>query len=154
MRTKRTPIREPKPDQKKSKFTPDDDGRIVHGAYSERMRARYSDERTAEGRQPKATMDDLISDLGGHENLTSDQRIILDSVRSLLIVLRRIGEYVDRQESIIKDGQLLPVLGKNYLGYLNSLRLTLDQLFKDRGKHQKGPDLKDYINAKYGDDSK
>ena len=130
---KRTPVKGPKPDQRQSKFTPDDDGRIVHGAYSERMRQRYSDERTAEGRQLKATMDALVNDLGGNENLTSDQRINLDSVRSLLIVLRRIGEFVDRQESIIKDGQLLPVLGKNYLGYLNSLRLTLDQLFKDRG---------------------
>jgi len=147
MRTKRTPIREPKPDQKKSKFTPDDDRRIVHGAYSERMRQRYSDERTAEGRQLKTTMEDLANDLGGHENLTADQRINLDSIRSLLIVLRRIGEYVDRQESIITDGQLLPVLGKNYLSYVNSLRLTLDQLFKNHGKHHKRvPTLDDWID--------
>jgi hypothetical protein len=152
MTTKKTPVLKPKPDQKQSKFKPDDDRRITHGAYSERMRQRYSDARTPEGRQLKATMDDLVSDLGGHENLTADQRINLDSIRSMLIVLRRIGEFVDRQESIIKDGQLLPVLGKNYLAYLNTLRLTLAELYKDHGKRQKGPDLKDYIEAKYGDD--
>jgi len=148
MTKKRTPVLKPKPDQKQSRFKPDDDRRITHGAYSERMRQRYSDERTAEGRQLKATMDDLISDLGGNESLTSDQRINLDSVRSLLIVLRRIGEFVDKQESILKDGQLLPVLGKNYLAYLNSLRLTLSELYKDHGKHQKrGPTLQEIIEA-------
>lgn len=151
MTMKQTPIIKEKPDRNRTKTEPKQDQRIVHGAYSAKTRQRFSDQRTVEGRQLKATMDDLVNDLGGHENLTTDQRINLDSIRSILIVLRRIGEYVDRQESIIENGELLPVLGKNYLAYLNSLRLTLAELFKDKGKHQKGPDLKDYINAKYGD---
>ena len=140
---KKTSIPNPKPGpeyQTETKSEPD--RRITHGAYSAQTRQRYSDERTTEGKQLRQTMDDLISDLGGHANLTADQRINLDSVRSILIVLRRIGEYVDGETSIIKDGQLLPVLGKNYLAYLNTLRLTLAELYKDHGKHQKkGPTL-------------
>ena len=98
------------------------------------MRKRYSDKRTREGKQLHAVMDALVDDLGGHDNLTAAQRLLLDTIQSKLIVVLQIGKYVDEQPEIIKDGHLLPVLGKNYLAYLNSLRLALDQLYK--GNHQ------------------
>jgi len=95
-------------------------------------------------------MDALVEDLGGQENLNAGQRLLLDTIQSKLIVVLQIGKYVDQQPEIIKGGQLLPVLGKNYLAYLNSLRLALDQLYKDSNKRRKVPDLHEYLLEKYG----
>jgi len=122
---------------------------LKHGAFCKQMRKRYTDKRTREGKQLQAVMDALIDDLGGHDNLNAGQRLLLDTIQSKLIVVLQIGKYVDEQAEIIKDGQLLPVLGKNYLAYLNSLRLALDQLYK--GNHQgknKAPTLEE-VCAKY-----
>ncbi len=111
----------------------DDQGRFTptHGADCQHFAKRYTDARTSEGKRLKAVMDALADDLGGHDNLTAGQRLLLDTIHSKLIVVLQIGKYADEQSELIKDGQLLPVLGKNYLAYLNSLRLALDQLYKD-----------------------
>jgi len=93
-------------------------------------------------------MDALIDDLGGHENLTAAHRLLLDTIQSKLIVILQVGKYVDEQSALIKDGQLIPVLGKNYLAYLNSLRLALDQLYKDNHKAKnRVPTIRDIIEA-------
>ena len=106
----------------------------VHGAYCQHFAKRYSDARTREGKQLKDIMDSLVEDLGGHENLNAGQRLLLDTVQSKLIVILQVGKYVDQQPNIIKDGELLPVLGKSYLAYLNALRLSLAELYKDNHK--------------------
>ena len=128
----------------------DDKGRFAptHGAYCQHFAKRYTDARTREGQRLKAVMDSLIDDLGGHENLTAGQRLLLDTIQSKLIVILQVGKYVDEQSELIKDGQLIPVLGKNYLAYLNSLRLALDQLYKDNHKNKgKIPTIKEIIEA-------
>ena len=118
-----------------------------HGAYSRHMRKRFTDGRTREGRQLKAVMDDLIVDLGGHENLNAGQRLLLDTIQSKLIVILQVSRYVDRQKEIIKRGELIPVLGKNYLAYLNSLRLTLAELYKGYGENKtKVPTIQEIIS--------
>ena len=109
----------------------------THGAYAVQVRQRYTDARTTEGRQLKSIMDSLVDDLGGHEKLNAGQRLLLDTLQSKLIVILQVGKYVDQQIDIIKDGQLLPVLGKSYLAYLNAVRLTLGELYKDAGKGNK-----------------
>ena len=119
--------------RKREKRDRDDKGQFLpqHGAYTGHIRRRYSDKRYREGKQLQAAMEALVDDLGGQDNLSAGQRLLLDTIQSKLIVVLQIGKYVDQQAEIIKDGQLLPVLGKNYLAYLNSLRLALDQLYKD-----------------------
>ena len=125
---------------KKGRFLPQ------HGAYTGHIRRRYSDKRYREGKQLQAVMDALVDDLGGHDNLTAGQRLLLDTIQSKLVVVLQIGKYVDKQSEIIKEGQLLPVLGKNYLAYLNSLRLALDQLYKDNHRSKgKIPTIKEII---------
>jgi len=97
-------------------------------------------------------MDGLIADLGDHENLTAGQRLLLDTIQSKLIVILQISKYVNRQPSIIdQSGQLLPVLGKSYLSYLNSLRLALAELYKMSNDRGKAPDLEEYIHQNYGE---
>jgi hypothetical protein len=125
---------------KKGKFLP------THGAYCQHFAKRYSDARTAEGKRLKAVMDSLVEDLGGHENLNAGQRLLLDTIQSKLIVILQVGKYVDEQPEIIKGGELIPVLGKNYLAYLNSLRLALDQLYKDHTKGKnKVPSIQEIV---------
>ena len=110
---------------------------LKHGAYSRHFAKRHTDARTREGKQLKAVMDALVADLGGHDNLNAGQRLLLDTIQSKLIVISQIGKYVDRQSVIIKDGKLLPVLGKNYLAYMNALRLALAELYKNYGNGKK-----------------
>lgn len=122
-----------------------------HGAYSRHVRRRYTDARTREGRQLRAVIDDLIDDLGGHENLNPGQRLLLDTLQSKLIVILQVSRYVDRQKDIIGGGELIPVLGKNYLAYLNSLRLTLAELYKDHGRSKaKVPTIQEIISEHEG----
>ena len=122
-----------------------------HGAYSRHVRKRYTDGRTREGRQLRAVIDDLIDDLGGHEKLNAGQRLLLDTLESKLIVILQVSRYVDRQKDIIKGGELIPVLGKNYLAYLNSLRLTLAELYKDSGRSKtRVPTIQEIISEHEG----
>ena len=52
---------------------------------------------------------------------------------------------------VIKDGELIPVLGKNYLAYLNSLRIALDQVYKIGSATQtRVPTIREIIDAEGG----
>ena len=59
-------------------------GRVSHGAYSRHIRKRYTDKRTTEGRQLATVMDALIDDLGGNQEISAPQRLLLDSIKSSL----------------------------------------------------------------------
>ncbi len=94
------------------------------------IRRKYEDRRTTEGRQLSAIMADLVADLGGAEVLTAPQRLLLENIRSKLIVLFQISKYISQQESIITaTGELLPCLGRNYTTYSEALRRDLEALF-------------------------
>lgn len=129
-------------------------GALKHGAYSRHIHARYRDHRYREAKQLRRIIQDLIGDLGGAPNVTAAQHLILDNIRSKLIVLLQISKYVEKQESIVNDkGELLPCLGRNYTAYSEALRRDLEAL-GSMGKKPKPPDLQEYINAKYGDNKK
>lgn len=105
---------------------PDATPSLKHGAYSQRVHKRYKDGRYLEAKQLRGVMKSLIEDLGGSRNVTAAQRLLLDNVRSKLIVLLQISKYVERQESIINDkGEILPCLGRNYTSFSEGLRRDL-----------------------------
>ena len=119
-------------------------GNLRHGAYSQEVRRKYSDNRYREAKQLKGVITNLIDDLGGADTLTAAQSLILDNIRSKLIVLFQIGKFVEGQESIINtDGELLPCLGRNYTAYSESLRRDLEALFAIKRK----PALQSYENT-------
>ena len=123
---------------------------VVHGAYGSRIRKKYSDKRTREGKQLRVILDAIAADLGGYETLNAGQRLLLDGLKSKLTVILQISGYADRQPRLIQRGELLPVLGKSFLAYLNSMRLTLAELYKDDGKGKgRVRDLGDYLKANY-----
>ena len=110
-------------------------GHLTHGATSSTVRKRYSDLRTTQGKQLQAIIDGLIDDLGGKAVLTSAQNLLLQNIRSKLIVLLQISKYADQQVSLInKEGELLPCLGRNYTTYSESLRRDLEALFSVKRK--------------------
>jgi len=116
----------------KGKFLP------THGAHSHETERKYTDHRYREAKQLRAIIEGIADDLGGMDNLDSGQRLLLDTVRSKLRVILEISKYADGQPQIIKDGELLPCLGKSYLAYCNSIRLALVELYKSnsRGKRK------------------
>ena len=115
----------------------------LHAAKSAKIAERYSDLRTKEGRTLKAILGHIVSDLGGEGSLNGKQRLLLDTLRAKLIVILQISDYADLQFDgpgiITKDGDLIPCLGKSYLAYTNSIRLTLRELYEgwDGGKPPK-----------------
>ena len=74
--------------------------------------------------------DRMIQDIAGTEDdLTGAQLILLDRALNLYSVTRQIETYAARIGAIdTETGELRPILGKNYLAYNNSLRLTLGLL--------------------------
>ena len=118
-----------------------------HGAKSVHLRLRYSDGRSREGRFLRSVHDDLLRDLGGPENVTSGQRLLLGRIVEKVRVLKCIGDYVDRQTSIVlPDGEILACLGKNYISYAESLRRDLQAVFDMATKRpSRAPSLDDYL---------
>ena len=127
-------------------------GNLKHGAHSGMVRRRYGDKRYREGKQLASIMKGLREDLGGNGNIPTAAQIILDSIKSKIVVILQIGKYVDKQIEIIdpKTGELLPCLGKNFTSYTESLRRDLEALSSMSGKKTKVPDLTTYLKENYG----
>jgi hypothetical protein len=120
--------------------------RFRHGAFSQHFRKRYSDARTTEGAALRAVAEGIADDLGGMANLTSGQRLILDRIKEKLIVLWQIGQYVDKQPSVImEDGSLLPCLGRNYTGYSEAIRRDVLAIYEIGRKPSKVLSLAEYL---------
>jgi len=110
------------------KNNPDKIPAIKHGAFSRQVHRKYADARFREAKQLNAIIDELKADLGGDENLTASHRILLANIRSKLVVIFQVSIYIIEQESVIKDGELLPVLRKGFTTYSESLRRDLEAL--------------------------
>jgi hypothetical protein len=122
-----------------------------HGAFSGNIRARYSDERTAEGRELAAVLGDFVQDLGGEGSLMAGQRVLLANIKSKIIIIKQIGAYIDNKLDIIDDnGELLPCLKGSYSTYSESLRRDIEALYSLAGKRiTKQASLQQYLDASY-----
>ena len=110
-------------------------GALKHGAFSKQIHRRYSDGRYKEAKRLNTVMNGLVEDLGGQSELTAAQSLLLNNIRSKLIVLFQIGAFVDEQETIINEkGELLPCLGRGYTTYAEALRRDLEALFAIKKK--------------------
>lgn len=107
-------------------------GNFKHGGASVNFRKRFSDRRTNEGKRLAMIIKAIVDDLGGPKELSAPQRVLVDvSIRPKLITMLSIGQYIDKQTSIIsEDGTLLKCLSQNYLAFSNSLRLDLVTLVR------------------------
>ncbi len=99
--------------------------RVTHGAYSLVARGEFPSKRCYIECWLSEVRAGLIRDLGHTEtDLSTGQAILIDRIIGKLGILRCIEEHV-RERGVMKGNELSPPLGKNYLGWANSLRLDL-----------------------------
>ncbi len=122
-----------------------------HGAYSLMIRAgELPKRRTYLRAYLTEVRDGLIRDLGPTEaDLTTAQRIIINSLIGKLSVLRCIEEQV-REEGVFRGHELSPVLARSYVTYAEALRRDLQTLGIDRKRADETLDLGRYVETKYG----
>jgi hypothetical protein len=128
-------------------------GFYKHGGHSRHVAQKYQDKRTREGKQLAAIREAIITDIGGQGALNAGQRLMLDNLMSVLVVITQVGKYVDEQPSVITGGDLLPVLRKSFISYLNTCGRLVETLYGLR-KPKDRPDLKRYLEETYGKDEK
>lgn len=100
---------------------------MKHGGYHY-LTKRKVDGRSKIGKFLKEVKRRIREDLGN--NLVEGQEILLDRLTEKLVFLSLIGDYALKQEEIIKDGELLICLNKNYLAFSESLRRDLVALYE------------------------
>jgi len=98
--------------------------KVVHGGYSYLVSGRLPQHRAHLLRYLSASRNGLIEDLGGEENLSAQEMILVDRCTSLLGVLRCIEEYC-KEKGVFKGESLQPSLGKHYISFTNSLKQIL-----------------------------
>jgi hypothetical protein len=126
------------------------DGRTTHGAKSEAVRRRYSDERTQEGKRLRAVRDGLVESVGGLEGMTAPQGLLLAAMEAKLIILWQISDYVDKNSVVDGVGELLPCLNNGFVKYSDSLRrdlVTFYGLSRYQIRRERLPKLEDLIRA-------
>jgi hypothetical protein len=99
---------------------------------------------------------DLTADLGGPENLTAAQEVLVKSTVQAYGVLLLAGAYTQKYSILepvkARRGilELQPVLGHQYIAFLNCVRQNLIALGLDRRKADEALDLRRYAAEKYG----
>ena len=98
--------------------------KATHGGFSFLVTGRLPAHRVSLQRYLSASRNGLIEDLGGEENLSTQELILIDRSVSILGVLRCIEEYC-KERGVFKGDELQPSLGKNYVSFNNSLKQIL-----------------------------
>ncbi len=111
-------------DKVTGRFLPGHTVAVRHGGYS----SVSKDIPLAVRRQVQGIREQLIKDIGGTEPaLTAAQAILIDKTVNLYQVTLCLEAYV-RREGAFRGKKLDPVLGQNYLAYVNTIRLNLREL--------------------------
>jgi hypothetical protein len=97
---------------------------------------------------------DLTGDLGGEENITAAQEILIKSTIQAVGVLLLAGAFTQRYGLLRPDMaqrgiiELQPVLGQQFIAFMNSIRQNLLALGLDKKKGEDILDLGRYIAAR------
>ena len=119
---------------------------VTHGIKSKHAKRQYNDLRFAKAKKLKLVMDNIITDLGGPEALNAGQEIVLATLRSKMIVLLQISEFLDSKDSVFgTDEELLPVLKNNFLAYSAAVRKSLESLYSMTTQKSSVPRIEDII---------
>jgi hypothetical protein len=109
---------------------------LVHGARSSGIRKRFSDKRTAEGKELEQVMGAIVDDFGGLDQLSGHQMGLLMIIQEKLMVVLPVKKWLESQlgELVSKENTLPPVLQNSYLQWLNGLEQTLNKLYSTMDK--------------------
>jgi len=122
--------------------------REVHGGYSFLASGKLPEHRVYLLQYLTNSRQGLLDDLGGEDNLSTAQVVLIDRVISKLGCIRCVEEHI-RENSVMVGEVLAPSLQASYLAFNNSLRLDLLAL----GLKKKLVDvnsLDKYVEKKYG----
>lgn len=135
--------------------TPEIPGRNSHGAaevthgahrFERRLLTGDLDGRERETKLLKHEVAALVAERGGDAAVGVGERTLIERAAFKSVMLQIVEAHVLSQPTPLKDGALLPVLGKQYLSWANSLRRDLEAL----GLRPPKPDpenLADYLAA-------
>lgn len=122
----------------------------THGAWSLKRAINTGrlDMRSEAGQAVKRLQTRLETDLGGAENLSTQERLIVDRIVKKVLIVEALETYALSRKSIFKrNGELIGCLGRHYLSYSEALRRDL--LAVGLGRRAKDvPNLSDYLNAR------
>jgi len=133
-----------------------------HGGYS----LIHKDELIKEHPRLRQYLEDcragLVRDIAGSEDqLSEQQRIMIDRIISRLAVCRLIEIYIEKFGAFRKDKikrfqvlELEPALGKNYLSFCAQIDRALIALGLNKKQSEETLDLGRYVEEKYGDKEK
>jgi hypothetical protein len=111
-------------DKVTGRFLKGNSAQLRHGGYS----SVSKDIPLLVRRQVQAIREQLVRDIGGTgPALTAAQVILIDKTVNLYQVTLCLEAYV-RREGPFRGKKLDPVLGQNYLAYVNTIRLNLREL--------------------------
>ncbi|MCJ7525852.1 MAG: hypothetical protein MUP71_11640 [Candidatus Aminicenantes bacterium] len=99
------------------------------------------------GRLVDGVINELIADLGGEQEITASQKIIISAIRQNLIFLALVNEWIAQQPSIIDiKGEMLSPLNGFYLACQN----TVTRNCRELGLKRVSPveSLESYLAAK------
>lgn len=132
------------------KERPKSGARPTHSGYSElkKYRERKPDMRRADNKALQAWQSAIVTDLGGPTELDMLQNSLLDRTVELLIILRNMASWVEKEGVMTVDGNVQPCLKTSYIAYANSFRRMLETIYSRQGlKPPKTQSLKDIIEA-------
>jgi len=123
---------------------------LKHGIHSPSIRLKFSARRTNEGKWLCDTEQSIIDHLGGPEALNPFQQVIMGGLRSKLITVYLIGQYIDKRSDVIdSSGDLIPVMRKSFLQYSASITTDLEKLWSFGQDTRRGrvPTIEDIIDG-------
>ena len=136
------------------KERPKSGAKPTHSGYSElkKYRERKPDMRRADDRALQAWQSAIVSDLGGPTELDMLQNSLLDRATELLIILRHIAAWIQREGVMLPDGNLQPALKTSYISYSNSFRHCLESIYARAAiKPSRVPTIEDIVNEHNSD---
>lgn len=128
---------------------------MKHGGYSLVHKDELIKENPRLRQYLEACREGFIEDLGGEENLSEMQRVMIDRIISRLAICRLIEIYVEKYGAFRRDRlkrdkvlELEPALGNNYLAFSNSIDRALIALgLERRAGDSETVDLGKYIQG-------
>jgi len=135
---------------------------VKHGGYSLIARDELLKQHPRLRQHLELTRAGLIKDVAGTEDqLSEQQRIMIDRIISRLSICRLIEVYIEKYGAFRRDQlkrfqvlELEPALGQNYLAFSNSIDRALIALGLNKKQGDETLDLKAYIAKNYPDKDK
>lgn len=122
----------------------------THGAWSLKRAINTGrlDMRSEAGQAIKRLQTRLETDLGGTDNLSTQERLIVDRIVKKVLIVEALETYALSRKSIFKrNGELIGCLGRHYLSYTEALRRDLLAVGLQR-RAKDVPNLQAYLEAR------